>query len=36
MTALGWKPPVPLDESFARTVRWYADHPQWLGKGHVL
>jgi dTDP-glucose 4,6-dehydratase len=27
----GWEPPVPLDESFARTVNWYVDHPQWLG-----
>lgn len=26
----GWKPPVPLDESFDRTVQWYVDHPKWL------
>lgn len=27
----GWKAPVGLDESFERTVKWYVDHPQWLG-----
>lgn len=28
---LGWKPPLDLQESFARTVRWYMDRPEWLG-----
>jgi dTDP-glucose 4,6-dehydratase len=28
--AAGWKPPVGLDESLARTVRWAIDHPEWL------
>jgi dTDP-glucose 4,6-dehydratase len=31
LTAAGWKAPVPLDESFERTVRWYVDHRAWLG-----
>lgn len=31
MSGLGWKAPVPLDESFARTVSWYAAHRSWLG-----
>lgn len=30
LAAAGWKPPVSIDESFAKTVRWYLDHPQWL------
>jgi dTDP-glucose 4,6-dehydratase len=30
MTAAGWKPPVPFEESLARTVRWTLDHPEWL------
>lgn len=28
--AAGWKPPVDLYDSLARTVRWFAAHPQWL------
>jgi dTDP-glucose 4,6-dehydratase len=27
---LGWKPPVPLDESLRRTVEWTLAHPEWL------
>jgi dTDP-glucose 4,6-dehydratase len=30
IAAAGWVPPVGLDESFERTVRWYVDHPEWL------
>lgn len=30
MELLGWKPPVPLDESLEKTVRWTMDHPHWL------
>jgi dTDP-glucose 4,6-dehydratase len=30
MLDIGWKPPVPLDESLARMVRWTLDHPEWL------
>jgi dTDP-glucose 4,6-dehydratase len=30
MSAIGWVPPVPLDESIARTVAWTLDHPEWL------
>lgn len=26
----GWKPPVGLDESLQRTVRWTLERPQWL------
>lgn len=28
--AAGWKPPIDLDESLARTVRWMLQHPEWL------
>lgn len=30
MSAFGWKPPVPFEESLERTVRWTLDHPEWL------
>lgn len=30
---LGWKARVPFDEGMAATVRWYADHPEWLREG---
>jgi dTDP-glucose 4,6-dehydratase len=30
MADLGWKPPVPLDESLRRTVEWTLAHPEWL------
>jgi dTDP-D-glucose 4,6-dehydratase len=30
ITAIGWKPPVGLDESLKRTVNWYLEHPDWL------
>lgn len=26
----GWVPPVPLDTSLKRTVKWTIDHPEWL------
>lgn len=28
--SLGWKPPVPLDESLRRTVEWTLKNPEWL------
>jgi dTDP-glucose 4,6-dehydratase len=28
--ALGWKPPVPFEESLRRTVQWSLAHPEWL------
>ena len=28
--AAGWKPPVGVDESLERTVRWAMAHPEWL------
>ena len=28
--ALGWKAPVPFDESLQRTVRWTMAHPEWM------
>jgi dTDP-glucose 4,6-dehydratase len=28
--AAGWKPPIGLDESLERTVKWMIDHPEWL------
>lgn len=30
MGDIGWKPPVPLDESIERTVAWTLAHPEWL------
>jgi len=29
---LGWRPAVPLEEGLARTVTWYAQHPEWVQK----
>lgn len=26
----GWKPPLTLEESFSKAVKWYEAHPQWL------
>lgn len=30
LSEAGWKPPVPFDESLARTVRWSTRNPEWL------
>lgn len=30
IAAAGWKPPIGLDESLERTVRWSMQHPEWL------
>lgn len=30
LTGLGWKPPVPFDESLERTVTWSLAHQEWL------
>jgi len=30
MAGVGWKPPVPLDDSLRRTVEWTLAHPEWL------
>lgn len=30
ITALGWKPPVPFDQSLEHTVRWTMRHTEWL------
>jgi dTDP-glucose 4,6-dehydratase len=30
ITVLGWKPPVPFEESLERTVRWSLANPSWL------
>jgi dTDP-glucose 4,6-dehydratase len=30
MKQIGWAPPVPLDESLKRTIRWTLAHPEWL------
>lgn len=32
LTDLGWKAPVPFEESMRRTIRWTLDHPQWLSE----
>jgi dTDP-glucose 4,6-dehydratase len=34
LAAAGWKAPLTLEESIARTVRWSLDHPEWLGLTH--
>jgi dTDP-glucose 4,6-dehydratase len=26
---LGWAPQVPFEAGLARTVEWYASHPEW-------
>ena len=31
MEALGWKHPIGLEESLAKTVNWYLEHKEWLG-----
>ena len=30
LAQVGWKAPIPLEESLERTVRWTLDHPEWL------
>lgn len=30
LAALGWKSPVPFEESIRRMVRWYNENPEWL------
>jgi len=30
MATFGWSPPLSLDESLERTVRWTLDHPEWM------
>lgn len=30
MAALGWRPPVPLEESLRYVARWTRDNPEWL------
>ncbi len=30
MGELGWKPPLPIEESLERTVKWTLDHREWL------
>lgn len=30
MVSMGWVPPLSLDESLAKTVRWTVEHPEWL------
>lgn len=32
LAALGWTPPVPLENSLEKTVRWSLQHPEWLGE----
>lgn len=31
LRALGWRPIHAWADAFPRTVRWYADHPEWWG-----
>ena len=28
---LGWERPMNIEASLEKTVRWYLDHPRWLG-----
>lgn len=30
LAAYGWKPPVDLESSLERTIRWYEANPRWL------
>ena len=30
LAALGWRQPVPFEESLRNTVQWYEENPQWL------
>lgn len=30
LRSAGWSPPVPLDASLERTVRWTLQHPEWM------
>jgi dTDP-glucose 4,6-dehydratase len=30
LASLGWKPPVPFEESLERTVRWTVKNPKWI------
>ncbi|MBE3124472.1 MAG: GDP-mannose 4,6-dehydratase [Acidobacteria bacterium] len=34
IAALGWKHPIPLDETLKRVVAWSIKHPEWLEGGH--
>ena len=40
ITELGWQRPMMLEQSLPKMVRWYLDHPSWLGlkpeAGHAL
>lgn len=30
LAALGWKAPMPLEESVQKTVEWTLEHPEWM------
>lgn len=30
MAYIGWKPPMPLEDSLRKTVQWTLDRPEWL------
>jgi len=34
ISSLGWKYPKTFDESLEKTIRWYIDHPRWLGMNY--
>lgn len=31
LASIGWSPPKTFQESLVKTVRWFMDHPRWLG-----
>lgn len=30
LRGMGWKPPIPLRDSLAKTIEWTLNHPEWL------
>ena len=36
MLEMGWKIPVPFEQSLEKTIRWMINNPKWLNKKLVL
>ena len=30
LAELGWKSPMPFEESLANTIQWQIEHPEWM------